>query len=83
MAFQAVRAEDGIGKTNEQVREELDQADLDLILESTQAIKFIGRALMELDEVDDVERGTVTWLLNHEANRVFEAMCSLETRLGS
>lgn len=67
---------------NREARRQCDQADLDLLLESTQRLKLIGRTLWEFDTFDKEERGTVAIMLNKEVDHIFEIMGSLECRLG-
>ncbi|MDO9582703.1 MAG: hypothetical protein Q7J24_06295 [Desulfomicrobium sp.] len=68
--------------SNSKTRMELDQADLDLLLESVNRLKLIGRTLWEFETFDKEERGTVAIMLNKEADHIFEVMGNLETRLG-
>ncbi len=69
-------------ESNRQSRKKLDQNDLGLLLESVQRLTLIGRTLWEFDELDKVERGTISVMLKREADHIFETMCSLEARLG-
>ncbi len=69
-------------ESNREARRKCDQADLDLLIESVQRLKLIGRTLWEFETFDKEERGTVAIMLNKEADHIFEVMGSLETRLG-
>ena len=69
-------------ESNRESRRKCDQADLDLLVESVQRLKLIGRTLWEFEDFDKEERGTVAIMLNKEADHIFEVMGSLETRLG-
>lgn len=69
-------------ESNREARRQCDQHDLDEILESVNRLKFIARTLWELDGLDREEKGTVSIMLRTEAEKLFETMCNLETRLG-
>lgn len=69
-------------ESNRQSRRKLDQNDLNLLSESVQRITLIGRTLWEFDEMNEVERGTISVMLKREADHIFETVCSLEARLG-
>lgn len=67
---------------NSESRQKLDQADLDLILESINRIKLVSKMLWEFDEIDKIERGTISLLLDRECQHMDETRESLECRLG-
>ncbi len=69
-------------ESNRESRRKCDQEDLDLLLESTQRLKFMGRTLWEFDSFDKEERGTLAILINKEADHLFEIMENLSDRLG-
>lgn len=67
--------------SNSETRQKLDQADLDLILESINRIKLVSKMLWEFEEMDKIERGTVSLLLDRECAHMEETRESLETRV--
>lgn len=79
MAEAALRFTEVEGKT----LKELDQADLDEMLEAIQRIRFVARALWEMDEFDKVETGTISVMLNREADCIAQHMENIEERFDS
>ena len=68
--------------SNSETRRQCDQTDLDLILESINRVKLVSKMLWEFDEIDKIERGTISLLLDRECQHMDETRESLECRLG-
>lgn len=68
---------------NSECRRQCDQSDLDLLLETAGRLRFIARALKDLNGgLDEVDAGTVAMMIEREASEIFKILESLETRLG-
>lgn len=47
---------------------------LDAVTENLMRIKLAAKMLWEIDELDDVERGSLSILLNREVDEIFNIM---------
>ena len=51
------------------------------LTESVQRLKMLARVLWEMEDLDKVERGTLSIMLSREADAIFETTEALEARL--
>ena len=69
-------------EANREARRQCDQHDLDELTEIGSRLNLIGKMLAQVDDLDQVERGTLARMIGNEADGIFTLIETFETRLG-
>ncbi len=69
-------------EANREARRKCDQHDLDELTEIGSRLNLIGKMLAQVDDLDQVERGTLARMIGNEADGIFTLIETFETRLG-
>lgn len=67
---------------NREARRQCDQHDLDELTEIMSRLKLIAKMVSQVEDLDDVERGTLARMIGNEADGIFALIETFETRLG-
>ena len=69
-------------EANREARRKCDQHDLDELTEIVGRLNLISKMLNQVDDLDEVERGTLARMIGNEADGIFTLIETFETRLG-